>query len=517
MNTNTSSDNKRIAKNALFLSVRMILVMLVSLYTSRVILNALGAEDFGIYNVTGGVISLFAFVNGAMSNATQRYLAFELAKGTEDQIKRIFSACMILHIFIAIFVFILAETLGLYILNHYLTIPEEKLSAANWVYQISIFSCMIMIVNTPYNGAIVAYERMQTFAYISLIEVFLRLGVSFLVAYSSSDKLILYALLLFAIQLIIRLSYTFYCRRKLTIIRFYMLWDKGLLKKLSGFMGWTMFNNMSIIACSQGINILLNIFFNPIVNAARGIALQVEQAVNLFSQNFQMAIKPQIIKSYSKNEKGRFVELIFSSSRLSFFLLLLLSFPIWIHINYILELWLKEVPAYTADFTRIIICISLVNVLSEPLQAGVSASGVIKYFQIVSGVLLIAILPISAFGFHIIHSPILIFIVYLIMTFIVYTYKLYYCKKYLVVSLKQYSQQVLTKVGVVLTVCITIYITFYRDQNYTGTGQFLGSFAVSCLLTTVIIYTLGLNKNERNQIICYLKKWLKSEALIKKR
>lgn len=480
--------------------------MLVSLYTSRVILEALGVENFGIYNVIGGVISLFAFINGAMSNSTQRYIAFELGKGTKAKVERIFSACMMIHIFIALVIFILAETFGLYILNYCLTIPETKLPAANWVYQISILSCMIVIVNSPYNGAIVAYERMQAFAYISLIEVFLRLGVSFLIIYLPGNKLILYALLLFTVQLLVRLSYTLYCRKKLADIRFYALWDKRLFRELSGFMGWTMFNNMSIIACSQGLNILLNIFFNPIVNAARGIAVQVEHAVNMFSQNFQMAVKPQIIKSYSMNEKERFWNLIFSASRLSFFLLLLLAFPIFIHVDYILHLWLTETPAYTAGFIRIIICISLVNVLSDPLQSGVLANGVIKYFQLVSGLLLVAILPISALGFQFIHSPMLVFVVYLAISVLVYGYKLYYCKVHIALPMKPYFLQVLIKVGIVSIFCIAIYIIFYQYQNFTDKWQFLYSFTTSCLIVCIAIYVLGLNQNERNNIVCYLRR-----------
>lgn len=506
MNVSASSRNKRIAKNTLFLSLRMFAVLVVSLYTSRVILDALGVENFGIYNVVGGVISLFAFVNGAMSNATQRYIAFELGKGGENEVKRVFSTCMIIHIFIALVIFVLAETFGLYILNHYLTIPEAKLAATNWVYQISIVSCMVMVVNTPYNGAIVAYERMQAFAYISLIDVTLRLGVSFLIMYLPGDKLILYSLLLFVVQLLIRLSYTFYCRKRLTEIRFNLLWDKNLFRSMLGFMGWTMFNNMSIIACGQGINLLLNIFFNPIVNAARGIAVQVEHAVTIFSQNFQMAVKPQIIKSYSMKERERFLDLIFSASRLSFLLLLLLAFPILTHIDTILSLWLKEIPDYTADFVRIIICISLVNVLSEPLQAGVSASGVIKYFQLVSGLLLIAILPISALGFQFIHSPMLVFIIYLTMTVIVYGYKLYYCKRYIALPLKPYFLQVLVKVGMVSAVCTAIYILFYQNQGCMKMRQFLYSFAMSCLAAGIAIYIVGLKQNERNKVICYLRK-----------
>lgn len=505
MSTSTISNNKRIAKNTLFLSVRMLVAMLVSLYTSRIILDALGIEDFGIYNVVGGVVSLFAFINGAMSNATQRYIAFELGKDTAD-VKRVFSACMLLHIFIALLILVFSESVGLYILNNYLTIPADKLVAANWVYQISIISSLVMVINTPYNGAIVAYERMQVFAYISLIDVFLRLGIAFLIMAIPSDKLVLYAFLLFVTQLCVRLSYTFYCRKNLPLIRFEFLWDKHLFKELSGFMGWTMFNNMSIIACTQGINVVLNIFFNPIVNAARGIAVQVEYAVTMFSKNFQMAITPQIIKSFSMDERYRFYTLIYSASRLSFFLLLLLSFPILTHIDYILSVWLKEVPLYTADFIRLVIIISLVNVLAEPLQAGVSARGVIKYFQLVSGLLLMSVLPISAFCFQYIKRPQLIYEIYLLISIIVYGYKLYYTKAHLAISLKQYVKQVLVRIIEVSVPCVLIYLYYYQNLEYNDMAHFVLSFVVSGIIVTGLIVSIGLSQNEKNKMICYLRK-----------
>lgn len=504
----TSENNKRIAKNTLFLSIRMLVVMMVSLYTSRIVLDALGVEDFGIYNVVGGIVSFFAFVNGAMSNATQRYIAFELGKDIPD-VKRIFSACMMLHLFVAAFIFIFAESIGLYIVNYYLTIPEDRQVAANWVYQISIISCLVMVVNTPYNGAIVAYERMQAFAYISLIDVFLKLGIAFLISSIQSERLVLYASLIFITQLIIRLSYTYYCRRRLPLIRFTFLWNLNLFKELSGFMGWTVFNNMSIIACTQGVNVVLNMFFNPIVNAARAIAVQVEHAVTMFSKNFQMAITPQIIKSYSKHEKEYFEELLYSSSRLSFFLLLCLAFPILIHVDPILHLWLKEVPEYTSCFTRLIILISLINVLTDPLFSAISALGNIKYFQLISGLLLISILPLSILGFQRIKDPLLIYKIYLLISIVVYVYKLYYVKRYLSISLKQYVRKVLVRIFYVMIFCGFFYEIHYLYLFDLLRGNWIISFVLSSIIIIGLIISIGLTIEEKQYLICYLERLLR--------
>ena len=504
----TLENNKRIAKNTVFLSIRMLMVLLVSLYTSRIVLDALGVEDFGIYNVVGGIVSLFAFMNGAMSNATQRYIAFELGKSNPD-VRRVFSSCMMLHFFVALFIFVFSETVGLYLLNHYLTIPDNKLIAANWVYQFSIVSCLVMVVNTPYNGAIVAYERMQAFAYISLIDVCLRLGIAFLVVAIPSDRLILYALFLFVGQFFVRLSYTFYCRRYLSDVKFSYCWDRLLFKELSGFMGWTMFNNMSVIACTQGINVVLNIFFNPMVNAARGIAVQVEQAVTMFSKNFQMAITPQIIKNYSMNERDRFEELLFSASRLSYFFLLFLAFPVLLHTDFILNIWLKEVPIYTTDFVRLILLVSLVNVLAEPLLAAVSAYGKIKYFQLVSGLLLISILPISSLGFRYIECPLLIYDVYLFISIVIYGYKLYYTKKFLAISLRQYTKRVLYRVLIVSMLCAFFYEFYFSYLSSFKERYFVLCFVISGVYVAILIGLLGLTENERKKMICYLRKWIK--------
>lgn len=487
----------------------------ISLYTSRVVLASLGVEDYGIYNVVGGIVSLFAFINGAMSLTTQRYISYELGKG-KGCIRGTFSTCVMIHILIAVIIILLAETIGLYILKEYLTIPPQRITAAYWVYQFSILSCVTMILSTPYNGAIIAYEKMQAFAYISLLEAILRLMVAFIITYSFFDNLIVYALLLFIIQLIIRICYNVYCRIQIPEIKFHFIFDKRRFKQMLYFSGWTLFNNSSIIACNQGINILLNIFFNPVINAARGIAVQVEVAVSSFSKNFQMALNPQITKNYARNDYSKYYSLIFASSKYSYFFLLFLSIPILSETEYILKLWLTVIPEHTVSFVRIILLVSLVNILTDPLDAGVSATGNIKYYQAVSGTLLIAILPISFFLFKIYSYPLLIFVIYFIMSFIVYLYKLFYAVKKINLPFKKYIKKVMIRITVV---SFFSFIIIYYIRRYLPVASFL-DFVLSVTLymsfTLITIMLFGFTKKEKQKIICRIKNIILSVNLKKR-
>lgn len=310
----SNSNNKRIAKNTFYISIQSVVSMLVSFYTSRIILSSLGVEDFGIYNVVGGIVSLFAFLNGAMANASQRYIAYEIGQGGK-KITEIFSSCLLVHVFLACLIFLLSETIGLYVLYNFLTIPQERIGAAGCVYQFSILSCLIMIVSCPFTGALIAFERMEAYAYVGVVDISLRLAVAFVISMQPYDRLIVYAALLLAVQIIVRIYYTVYCRLKLKSIRFKFCWNKTIIKELLGFMGWTTFNNMSIIACTQGVNLVLNMFFNPIVNAARAVSVQVENATKMLSINFNLALNPQIVKSYSRNDYDRFWGLIYRGSK----------------------------------------------------------------------------------------------------------------------------------------------------------------------------------------------------------
>lgn len=495
-----SSDNRRIAKNSIFLYFRMLLIMSISLYTSRVILTALGVEDYGIYNVVGGIVNLFAFINGAMSLTTQRYVAYELGKGGNNQVRRIFNTCVMIHILIAILIIILSESVGLYLLEVHFTIPPERMTAARWVYQLSILSCVTMILSTPYNGAIVAYERMQTFAYISLLETVLCLVVALIIRHGFFDNLIVYAILLSLVKFVIQLCYIVYCRKKIPEIQFTCDFDRKMFKQMLSFTSWTLFNNGSIIACGQGINILLNIFFNPVVNAARAIAVQVETAVASFSKNLQMAMNPQIIKSYATRGLDRYHSLIMISSKYAYFLMLLLSFPILLETDYVLELWLKIVPDYSVQFIRIILLIALVNTLSEPLNAAVTATGKVKYFQAISGVMLIGVLPVSFYLFKVWPYPSVVFAVYLTASVAAYLYKLYYAVCNTGLQFSEYLKNVIARIAIVTMLAILLAIFAKHFWEVRTVMFFWGATAFYEIFILLIIWQVGLTRHEKDKI-----------------
>lgn len=349
---NYNINNKRIAKNTFLLYIRMFFTMAVTLYTSRIILNVLGIEDFGIYNVVGGIITMFSFLNGAMSSSTQRYLTFELGKGEILQLRKVFQTSVNIHWLIALFILVLGETIGLWFLQEKMVIPSERLDAAFWVYQFSIITMMIMIISVPYNAAIIAHEKMSAFAYISVMEVLLKLGIVYLLYFTQLDKLKFYAALLCGMQLMVRIIYGLYCGRHFEETHYKWGWDGKLFREMLGFAGWNLWGGIAYVFFTQGLNIMLNVFFGPAVNAARGLAVQVQGAVAQFSLNFQMAINPQITKSYAKKDFTYMHSLIFRSSKFTFLLLTTLSLPLFIKADLILNIWLAVVPDYTVTIVR---------------------------------------------------------------------------------------------------------------------------------------------------------------------
>lgn len=391
----TTESNKRIAKNTMMLYVRMLLTMAITLYTSRIVLNILGVEDFGIYNVVGGFVSMFAFLNSAMASATQRFLSFEIGRKDFVQLQNVFSMSVNIHFLIAFVVFLLAETIGLWFVNTQLTIPADRMNAAQWVYQFSILAMMVNIVSVPYNAIIIAHERMNVFALVSIAEVSLKLLIVFMLQWFGFDKLKLYAVLMFSVALIIRLIYGIYCNYRFKESKFRLFWDKPLFKTLMSYAGWNLWGNAASVVMGQGVNILLNIFFGPAINAARAIAYQVKSAIQRFVTNFQMAMNPQIIKTYAAGNFNHMHQLIFRGAKYSFFLLYLLSLPIILETDIILRLWLNRVPEFTTTFTRLIIINILIDSISGPLMTAAQASGKVKVYQSIVGTLLLLNLPIS--------------------------------------------------------------------------------------------------------------------------
>jgi len=391
----SSESNKRIAKNTGMLYFRMLITMAVSLYTSRIVLNTLGVTDYGIYNVVGGVITMFGFLNSSMASATQRFLSFELGRKDYIQLGRVFSMSVNIHFFIALIILVLGETIGLWFVNTQMTIPAERMTAANWVYQFSILAFMVNVVSVPYNAAIIAHERMNVYAWVSIIEVSLKLLIVFMLQWFGFDKLKFYAVLIFIVSSIIRIVYGIYCNKNFSESKYQLFWDKALFNTLLNYAGWNLWGNAAGALCGQGVNILLNIFFGPAINAARGIAYAVSGAVNGFVANFQLAMNPQIVKSYAVNDLKYMHQLIFQGAKYSFFLLFALSLPILLETEIILKLWLKIVPEYTVIFTQLVIINILIDSISGPLMTAAQASGKIKLYQGVVGGLLLLILPLS--------------------------------------------------------------------------------------------------------------------------
>lgn len=390
-----STNNRRIFKNSLFLYFRMLLTLGVTLYTSRVVLNTLGVIDFGIFNVVGGVVTMMAFLSGAMSSATQRFLLFELGKNNTLQLQNVFKMSINIHLLIILIVVLVVETLGLWFINTYLVLPVERLPAANFVFHCALFSFCCTIIGVPYNAAIIAHEKMSAFAYVSIVDVILKLAVVSLLATHNGDKLQFYALLLALVSVVTLGCYYFYARSQLPVTRFSWYWNTQLFKTLFSYTGWNLFGNLAAVATSQGINILLNLFFGATINAARAIAYQVNGAIIGFVSSLQMAINPQIVKSYACDDHHYMLKLVFSGSRYCFFLLYMLAIPLLLKTDLILEAWLGILPDYSSEFCRLIIIDSLVISLSGTLMTAFQATGKIKKYQVIVGLIIMCNIPVS--------------------------------------------------------------------------------------------------------------------------
>ena len=490
-------NNKRIAKNTLVLYFRMILTMLVSLYTSRVVLNTLGVEDYGTYNVVGGVVTMFGFFNGAMGAATQRFLSFDLGRGDYVQLRKTFNATQLIHIGIALLIFILAETIGLWFVNTQLNLPEGRMEAARWVYHFAVLSFMVSIIQLPYNSILIARERMNVYAYMSILEVILKLVIVFMLTWIAFDKLKLYGILLFAVSFIVASIYRIYSLKQFDETHFEFVKDKALYKTLISYSGWNLFGNIAAVAKGQGVSIILNIFFGTVVNAAQGVANQVFSAVTSFVSNFQMASNPQIIKSYAAEDKAYMTNLVIRTSKFSFYLLFILTLPVMLEIEYILKIWLKIVPDYTAVFTILILINALIDTVSGPLMTALQATGKIKVYQSVVGILLILILPISYLFFKLGYPPESTFIVSISIAIVAFIFRVLLTKRQIPEFLiRQFLQEILIRnIPVILLSALIPWLI--RINMQVGFTRLMIVTFTSLSISTITIYLMGLKSNEK--------------------
>ena len=497
------SSNKRIAKNTVFLYIRMLLIMAVTLYTSRVVLSVLGVEDYGIYNIVGGVVVLFSFINNSLSSATQRFLNFELGRGDTKKLKQVFSMSLTTHICVAFIVVVLAETIGLWFLNTQMNIPPGRVAAANWVYQFSILTVCIQFVQVPYHASVVAYEKMSFFAYIAIAEVCLKLLIVFFLVYVGIDKLRLYSVLTFCVTVIIFLCYKRFCNRKFEISRYRYFGDKGMFSKLLSFSGWMLCGAAAGVGATQGVNILLNIFHGVAVNAAMGISNQVNAAVNQFVSNFQTAFMPQVVKLYAAGDIPQLRVLTNRASRFSFLLLFALACPLMLNIDFVLHLWLKEVPPHATAFCVLVLIYSLIESMSKPIGFVLHATGRVKLYNIAMSIALFMNIVFSFIFLRWGFPPEIVSVVSILVCVVCLAIRLLLARSYHTLRIRDYVYNVLFRsLGIV---CLVLPLPLYISTLYSQWIAFFATSLVFVLLFALVTYFIGFTSSERAKIIIAIK------------
>ena len=495
MESNTQR-NQRIAKNTVLLYIRTAFTMLVSLFTSRIILNVLGVDNYGIYNVVGGTISMFSIISGSLSGAISRFITFGLGEGDLEKLKRIFSTSVNIQIGLSVVIFILAEIGGLWFLNAKLNIPPDRMYAAHWVLQFSILTFILGLISTPYNACIIAHERMSAFAYISILEAVGKLAIALLITMLTTDKLILYAILMCTIAFIIRMTYGAYCKKHFEECTFHFVFDKELLRRMFSFAGWNFIGATATILRDQGGNIVINLFCGPAVNAARGIAFQVNTAIHGFITNFMTALNPQITKSYASGDKNYMMSLILHGARLSFYMLLFLSLPVLVNTHYILMLWLKIVPEHSVTFVRLVLILGMCEAISNPLITAMLATGNIRKYQIIVGSLNMMNLPISYILLFMGMYPEAVFIVAIILSISCLAARILLLRGMIGLSGKDFLIKVCVNV-IIVTAFSTIFPIWLATQLSESFSSFVYLTMSSFVCTGIVIYYVGLNKAER--------------------
>ena len=501
------SKSKRIARNTLFLYMRMLFLMVVTLFTSRVLLDKLGIEDFGIYNVVGGLAVMFIFFRSSLSNATQRFLNVALGKGDADGAARVFAQHFTLYLAVSAAVVVVGETVGLWFVYNKLVIPPDRLSAAVWVYQFTLVSLCSTLVGIVYDSTIIAHEDMNVYSYVGIFEGLAKLGIAYAISISPFDRLVVYGLLLMLLALSIQCFYAVYCSRRYAECRIKLLWDRQLLKDTSSIVGWNTVGTAVYAVNDSGVNILLNLFFGPAVNAARAVSFQVSNAVNGFASNFFVSVRPQIVKSYASGDGEYLMKLFYNSSKFSFFLLWIFCLPLCFTIDPILHLWLTQVPEYTGTFTVWILAYSLVNVLNNPVWAVALAVGRLKrYISIGSGVFLM-VFPLAYVALKCGASPVAVFAIMFFVRLCYLVVVLHIIKAYINLSFRRYFTDVVKPVASVVVVSLAAAYALHAllPASLPGTFVFI---ILAVVMVGFCICFLGLKATERSYVLNIIKKKL---------
>lgn len=477
----------------------MLFTMLIGLYTSRIILQVLGVEDYGIYNIVGGVVVFFTFINNSLLNGTQRFLSYELGKENPN-IKEVFSSCFRLHLTLSIIFLIVAETFGLWFVNTQLIIPESRLYAANWVYQFSVITCVTNIIRCPLNATLIAYERMGIYAYIGIIEAILKLFIAYLLFISPIDKLISYSILTFTAMLIVLIINTVYTLKRLPEISLVKITNKKTIKDITNFSKWTIFGSLANVCMEQGLSIIINLFYGVVGNAAVGVANQVNSHISGFVSNFQVALNPQLTKNEAINNRENQYRLIYKSAKFSYFIMLFLAVPIILNLDYILYIWLGNYPPHTTSICMFIIFGVLIETLSGPLWVSIFATGKIKTYQITISIILLMNIPLAYIAGKIGLPPAGIYAARASLFIVALSTRLIFLKKLINLKFTNFLLNVISPITIVSLPILAIILAKYIYLPNTNSILFIIESIVIIFIEIIVIGWMGLNKSERTFI-----------------
>lgn len=497
----TTENNKRIAKNTLALYIRTLVTMVVGLYTSRVVLNVLGVDDYGLYNVVGGVVAMFSILTATLSQAISRYFTFELGKENSNRLHIIFCTGVNIQLLMSVIVILIAEIGGVWFLNAKMNIPPDRMVAANWVLQFSILAFVVSLISVPYNAVIIAHEKMKAFAYVSVLEAILKLTIAYILFISPVDKLITYGFLLLAVSIVIRYVYGHYCHKHFDECHYEFILDKTLLLEMAKFAGLNAITCSAFMFNTQGINILSNLFFGVAINAARGVALQVDTVIRGFVANFTTAAKPQIIKYYSSGDYVNMMKLVCSSTKYSYFLMLIFAIPFIFEADELLKIWLKTYPSYAPCFVRWSMFVALITLLGEMLYVAILATGKLKKYVALETAISIFVFPVSYLLFLINFPSYIPYLLMGIVYFVLMVVRLVYLRQILDFSIKCFLNEACRPV--VLTTVLTLPVCWWISHIIYGKSVLLilSACILMALTVCISIFLVGLAKAERKYVI----------------
>lgn len=500
--------NKILLKNTILLYIRILFILVITLYTSRVILNVLGIDDYGIYNVVAGIVTMLSFLSSAMSSATQRFISYELGKNNQDRLSIVFKTCLLSYFIIIVFIIIISETIGVWFLNYKINIPPDRLSAAHWVLQSALISFVFSIASIPYMANIIAHEKMSVYAALSILEATLKLSILFFLDTIHFDKLKLYSIYIVIVSFIIFTLYYLVNRINYSFTKYSFTWNKIVFFEIFSYTGWNLFGNIAAVGVNQGINIILNIFFGPVINAARAISAQLNSAVYSFISSLQVAVTPQIVKSYASNEIDRMKQLVFMSAKYSCFLVYLISLPILLKTEIVLNWWLGSVPDYTVDFVKLTLIDSIIISISSSLMSAFQATGRIKAYQLIVGMMILLNIPLSYYLLSYGFNPNSVFMVIIVISIITLFIRISLLNKISKSIINGFYTDVIFRIILVIATSSlpVIAIEKFIQNSFFG---LITIYFISAILIITSIIIFGMKKQERILIFSVLTKTLK--------